>query len=119
MKYPSSFNNTIKIRIQLEDDYGKKLSKLSKFNLAKMETGQAVFKNSILITLALAHPYALLFCSTTRNALDAFNLELDRSAMNHLKLAKDIKEQIEGPLLQMSQSHAQQRKKASTVVQAS
>ena len=52
-----------------------------------------------------------LSCRTTKNALDAFNLELDRSATNHLKLAADIKEQIEGPLMQMSQSHAQQRKK--------
>ena len=63
-----------KERSNIEEDYGKKLSKLAKTFQPKEEIG------------------------TLRDALDILRCELERSARSHLDLANEIKLKLEKPL---------------------
>ncbi|GHJ85678.1 hypothetical protein NliqN6_2080 [Naganishia liquefaciens] len=68
----------MKERASIEEEYGKKLAKLSKQTLGRDETGEL------------------------RSALEALRLETDKQSGGRLKLAGEIRKDVEMPILEMA-----------------
>ncbi|KAI8914485.1 hypothetical protein EDD86DRAFT_186441, partial [Gorgonomyces haynaldii] len=85
--------NLMKERASIEEEYGKRLSKLAKNFATKEELG------------------------TLRDGLDAVKNELEKSARAHLELANDLKVKIEKPLAEFMSTQTQIRKNHQKVLE--
>ncbi|KAJ1920856.1 formin-binding protein [Mycoemilia scoparia] len=80
-------------RAQLEEEYGKKLLKLSRAGLGSEELG------------------------TTLDALHTVRSELEESAGAHLKLGKQFREELAQPLYKFIEKQRQKRKQQQAIIQ--